>query len=542
MNHPMAIQELNYISFASKYRPKNFTELRGQEVLTKTLGYCISNNKISQAILLSGIRGVGKTSSARIVAKTINCTNLVKQEDIVLPCENCENCLSFNKKNHPDIIEFDAASKTKTEDIKSLVESSEYKPLLGQFRIYIIDEVHMLAKGAFNSLLKLIEEPPPHVIFIFATTEVKKIPLTVISRCQRYDLRRLVFTEIYNLLQDIASNEKLDYSKKALEIITIKSEGSARDATVMLDQAASFAYQNEGEVKITEELVNKMLGLVESKVIVNILQLIIANKPKEIIDLLQEIYLKTSNLSQFIQSLSEFIAYLTKIKVTDNPDNVLYQSYQKDIITILDNISLSKLTILWQIFSNGILEIASSRNELISTEMLLIKAMYACDMPDMEELVKIEELLHGNENKSDIASSPNVQKVFQEEEQHFQSEPTNKVRSGDLKFTIYGFLKYCYEQKETQIYYYLLNEVEIINFTAGMLELAGNVTATMIGNIKQLLASWNQSYSWKITTIDKKQIKSLKTQMIENTLASEKFKIIKNNFPTANISDILLEQ
>jgi len=179
----MSEEILKYIPFARKYRSTSFYELMGQEVLVKTLSYCIANNRLASAYLLTGIRGVGKTSSARIIAKTVNCTDLKSHGEQIAPCLQCDNCISCTKQNHPDIIEIDAASRTGVDDIREIIGSSEYKPLLGAYKFFIIDEIHMLSKSAFNALLKVIEEPPPHVIFIFATTEVQKIPLTVVSRC-----------------------------------------------------------------------------------------------------------------------------------------------------------------------------------------------------------------------------------------------------------------------------------------------------------------------------------------------------------------------
>lgn len=277
----MAKNSARHVPFARKYRPKNFKELLGQEVLTKTLSYCINNKKLTGAILLTGIRGVGKTSSARIVAKTVNCTSLLNDNlNNALPCELCKNCESFNKNTHPDIIEIDAASRTGVDDVREIIESSEYRPLLGEYKICVIDEVHILSKNAFNALLKLIEEPPPHVIFIFATTEVQKIPLTVLSRCQRYDLRRLSIEEILTLLKNIAQNENLKFEEEALKIIALKSEGSARDATGILDQASSYIHHMDQNDIITAKSVNQMLGLVQISTILRLVRLIIDGNTK----------------------------------------------------------------------------------------------------------------------------------------------------------------------------------------------------------------------------------------------------------------------
>ncbi|CAN7942364.1 unnamed protein product, partial [Ixodes pacificus] len=262
-----------YIPFARKYRPNNFAELQGQEVLVKVLSYTILNDRLAGGYLLTGIRGVGKTTSARIIAKTVNCSALITENTTIKTCEECTNCISFNNHNHPDIIEIDAASKTSVDDIRRIIESAEYKPLQGKHKIFIIDEVHMLSKGAFNALLKTLEEPPPHIIFIFATTEVQKIPATIISRCQRYDLRRLSFEEIFKLLEYITKKENLKTDIEALRIIAYKSEGSARDAVSILDQAASMSAKSDNI--ISPQVINQMLGLVDSSFIIEFVECII---------------------------------------------------------------------------------------------------------------------------------------------------------------------------------------------------------------------------------------------------------------------------
>ncbi|WP_108783935.1 DNA polymerase III subunit gamma/tau [Wolbachia endosymbiont of Bemisia tabaci] len=271
-----------YIPFARKYRPSSFAELHGQEVLVKVLSYTILNNRLAGGYLLTGIRGVGKTTSARIIAKAVNCSALITQGNDIKTCEQCVNCVSFNNHNHSDIIEIDAASKTSVDDIRRIIESAEYKPLQGKYKIFIIDEVHMLSKGAFNALLKTLEEPPPHVIFIFATTEVQKIPATIISRCQRYDLKRLSFEEIFKLLEYIVKEESLKTDIEALRVIAYKSDGSARDAVSILDQAASLSAKSDS--MITRQAINQMLGLVDNNVILEFSEYIV-NRDTYLLDM-----------------------------------------------------------------------------------------------------------------------------------------------------------------------------------------------------------------------------------------------------------------
>ena len=535
----------SYVPFARKYRPKNFSELVGQEVLSKTLSYCISNKKLAGAILLTGIRGVGKTSSARIIAKTINCTspNITNTNEIA-PCESCKNCESFQNVNHPDVIEIDAASRTGVDDVREIIESSEYRPLLGAYKIFIIDEVHMLSKSAFNALLKLIEEPPPHVIFIFATTEVQKIPLTVISRCQRYDLRRLAFEEILLLLQKIAKDENVKFEEEALKIIALKSEGSARDAVAILDQASSYVHNKDDSDIVSADSVNKMLGLVQVSTILKLIQLIIAGNPKEAIKLVEEIYANSNSLEFFIQQVSDFIANLTKEKVIPAFHNPLYKNYQTEITDILIGTSVSRLSILWQIFNNGTEEIKSSHNELITAEMLVIKAIYSCNIPKMEDIMDAQDTVMGRSPQGGRSTIQEKNNKVLDGHVAPQARRHDDVAGHSLAVNttpdIYDFLKFCHAAGEMGLYYFLLNEIEVKNFASGLMEIASNEKITQEKLLKEMLHKWTGA-DWKLVASKQEEVVSLKQKLLEKVKVSEDFAIIKNNFPNADISDIILK-
>jgi len=531
----MSKNSSTYIPFARKYRPTNFSELLGQEVLVKTLSYCINNNRLAQAHLLTGIRGVGKTSSARIIAKTVNCTDRQSEGNEVAPCEKCKNCESFNNHSHPDIIEIDAASRTGVDDIREIIESSEYRPLLGAMKFFIIDEIHMLSKSAFNALLKVVEEPPEHVVFIFATTEVQKIPLTVISRCQRYDLRRLTFDELHVLAHNIIKKEKLQFDEEAIKIIAIKSEGSARDATSMIDQAASYVHNSGDSDVISAEVVGRMLGLLQTSTVLKFAQLIIANDPKSAIELLDKIYANSNSLESFVQTMSDFFAELSKSKVITNYHNPLYASYSTEIADILIGTSLSRLTVLWQIFSNGTLEIKQSHNELACAEMLVIKAIYACNLPSVEEIMDAEIVSVPVEATFQIEQK--TAPVVAESEVKFEMPP-KIVESDNTK--IFEFLKFCHKNKEMDVYYLLLNEVEIDLFDSGKLTLAGKISNSIQSKLEKLLQDWSSS-QWKVAIKKRDKISSLKDKMLEKVKLTGDYQVIKNNFPDANISDIILK-
>jgi DNA polymerase-3 subunit gamma/tau len=511
-----------YIPFARKYRPTDFSQLMGQEVLTKTLSHCIAHDRLFQAYLLTGIRGIGKTSSARIIAKTINCTEPKFAEDIALPCGKCSNCSSFAAHNHPDIIELDAASKTSIDDIREIIESCEYRPLLGRYKFFIIDEIHMLSKSAFNALLKIIEEPPAHVIFIFATTEAQKIPLTVISRCQRYDLKRFSFEEILALLNKITVAENLKTEDAALRIIANFSEGSAREAVSILDQLTSYVLKTQNGNIIRPQDVTEMLGLIGTNVILNITQLIIANNPRAALELLQQIYFKSGNLLNFVQEISVFMAELCKYKVINNYNNPVYNDYLSEITDLIIGTSLSKLTILWQIFNNGELELKHAHNELICAEMIIIRAIYAYNLPNIENILDFDQELSPSIEKPTSAFIPETQ----------------AARNFD---NIHEFLKYCRQNLAIEICYILMHEVEVSNFSNGNASIKGNISTKNLHEIKNLLKTWSGT-EWTISVTKSDNIKSLKEELMEKVKSSENYNLIKNYFPDADISDIILKK
>ncbi len=500
-----------YINFARKYRPTNFSELYGQEVLTKILNYTIQKDRISQGYLLTGIRGVGKTTSARIVAKTINCTNQVVEGEYVKPCENCQNCNSFNKNNHPDIIEMDAASKTSVDDIRKIIESSDYKPLIGRYSIFIIDEVHMLSKGAFNALLKILEEPPAHVIFIFATTEPQKIPLTVISRCQRYDLRRLTFDDIFQLIQQIAKKEQLNVEIEALKIIASRSDGSARDAVSVLDQATSLA---SGDL-LTPEIVYQILGLVDTANIIKFFEYLIQKDAAKSIDLVNQLYMSSANLEIFVALVADFSAYLNKVKILPDYQNPIYLPFNDQVTAILTKVTLPQLSIIWQIYSKGIIEMKTSHNQLIEAEMLAIKSIYSQMLPSLEELVDI----HSNGGQLE-------QPVLQQSTQNHQ---------------ITDFLEFLHLHNEMEIYYRLLNQVELKSFTLQTIEIAENdLNSKIKEQIGSLLFAWSGK-SWDVIITKQSQIITLKEQLMNKVKSSKDWEILIKHFPNITISDILLK-
>lgn len=395
---------MSYLVLARKYRPQNFEELTGQEVLVRTLQNAIKNNRLHHAYILNGIRGVGKTTSARIIAKTINC-----QDEAALlngvACGVCDNCRLIAASKHQDVIEIDAASKTGVDDIREIIDSIAYAPVSSKYKVYIIDEVHMLSNSAFNALLKTLEEPPAHVKFIFATTEIKKVPITVLSRCQRFDLRRLDEEEIVAHLKNILSKENLSADEGALEIIAKMSEGSVRDSLSLLDQALSI---NNHQQNLPSEVVENMLGLSDKAQVIalisNLLQgdFIAANK------IFAQFYAYSSDCLRLLNDMLEVLHRIISSKLIADYKLSGYSTFQQsEIKEIAAKINLNSLLRMWQILNKSYSEIQYSASPKMSFEILLAKLCHLVAIPHLQQILInlpenkniVEEKLQGNKDE-----------------------------------------------------------------------------------------------------------------------------------------------
>ncbi len=374
----------SYLVLARKYRPQNFDEVVGQSVLVTTLTNAIKNNKLHHAYILTGIRGVGKTTTARIIAKTINCTN-IEMGAQAMACGVCDNCKSIAASRHQDVIEIDAASRTGVDDIREIIDSIAYAPVMARYKIYIIDEVHMLSNSAFNALLKTLEEPPAHVKFIFATTEIRKVPITILSRCQRFDLRRLDEKEIVQHLKNILEKEGFDYDLQGLELIAQMSEGSVRDALSLTDQALSA---NNHQKFLASDVVIKMLGLNDRAQVIDLLEVLLNGDFGNALKKFHEIYSVSSDILQLIEDLMEITHKTTKTKlVQDYICEGFPDSLQTKIKNIAAKISLSSLARIWQMLIKGNSEINFSSSQKMVFEMLLMRICHLQALPDLKNIL-----------------------------------------------------------------------------------------------------------------------------------------------------------
>lgn len=365
--------------FAIKYRPKSLDDVIGQDFTVQILKNAISKNKLGNAIIFTGIRGTGKTSLARIIAKTINC-----EENSIIPCEKCKSCLAIQNNNDLDIIEIDAASNTGVDDIRTIIESCQYKPLISKYKVYIIDEVHMLSKSAFNAILKTLEEPPSHVKFIFATTEINKVPDTILSRCLNFDLKRISEDDLFNTLKKISQNEQINIEDNAIKLISKKAEGSLRDSLSLLNLVANL------EEPITEHKINSFLSIIDaSRLIRFIHQMIFGNLNNAIMDF-REIAKNISSYKDFFLSLLEIVHVILcrKLEITPVNNNFLNESDNELLNEIAEKSSVFSLNNIWQIIVRGIDEITFMPNQQISAEIIIIRICYTLNIPDVSDILK----------------------------------------------------------------------------------------------------------------------------------------------------------
>ena len=377
-----------YRVLARKYRPSDFTGLIGQEALVRTLSNAFATGRIAHAFMLTGVRGVGKTTTARIIARALNCIGPdgKRTEPTIHPCGVCEPCVSISESRNVDVQEMDAASRTGIDDVREIIEGVRYAPVAARYKVYIIDEVHMLSKQAFNGLLKTLEEPPPHVKFVFATTEIRKVPVTVLSRCQRFDLRRIDSAELAAYLATLAQKENVKIEEGALALIARAAEGSARDSLSLLDQAIAHG---EGEL-ITTETVRQMLGLADRGLVLDIFEKLMSGRIADALTDLQGLYDAGADPLAVMQDLLETTHFLTRVKVAPAAQGFFDggSGEAKRAGELAAKLSVASLTRAWQILLKGLFEVRDATRPISACEMALIRLAYAAELPPTDKLVK----------------------------------------------------------------------------------------------------------------------------------------------------------
>ena len=375
-----------YQVLARKYRPETFADLVGQDAMVRTLKNAFAADRIAQAFIMTGIRGTGKTTTARIIAKGMNCIGPDGQGGPTTdPCGVCEHCSAIIEGRHVDVMEMDAASRTGVDDIREIIDSVHYRAASARYKIYIIDEVHMLSTNAFNALLKTLEEPPAHVKFIFATTEIRKVPVTVLSRCQRFDLRRIEPEVMIALMRKIASAESAEITDDALALITRAAEGSARDATSLLDQAISH-----GAGETTADQVRAMLGLADRGRVLDLFEAIMRGDASAALAELGAQYSDGADPMAIMRDLAEITHWISVVKITPDAadDPTVSPDERARGATLSEQLAMRILTRMWQMLLKALDEVAQAPNSMMAAEMAIIRLTHVADLPSPEELVK----------------------------------------------------------------------------------------------------------------------------------------------------------
>ncbi|MGE4350561.1 MAG: DNA polymerase III subunit gamma/tau [Bdellovibrionales bacterium] len=383
-NTDPSMEATPYRVLARKYRPFTFAELIGQEAMVRTLTNAIQSGRLPQAWMLTGVRGIGKTTTARIIAKALNCTGRDPSSTSIEPCNECDACRAIAEDRHVDVQEMDAASRTGVDDIREIVEGVRYGPVSAKYKIYILDEVHMLSKNAFNALLKTLEEPPPHTKFIFATTEIRKVPVTVLSRCQRFDLRRIESVELAAHFSRLAALEGVTAEEEAIKLIAHAADGSVRDGLSLLDQAIALG---NGTVALAE--VKDMLGLADRTASLVLCRQLLCGQMREALTSFDSMVQAGTDPLQVLQDMAALIHRLTRGQILG--DTVEFSDLpeaEKQLLAELRDIKIPALSRAWQIVLKGIQEVQSAAQPAMAAEMVLVRLAYAANLPPPGELIK----------------------------------------------------------------------------------------------------------------------------------------------------------
>ena len=560
-----------YRVLARKYRPSDFTGLIGQEALVKTLSNAFATGRIAHAFMLTGVRGVGKTTTARIIARALNCIGPdgKRKEPTVQPCGVCEPCVAIAESRHVDVQEMDAASNNGVEEVRQIIDAVRYAPASARYKVYILDEVHMLSKPAFNAILKTLEEPPPHVKFIFATTEIRKVPVTILSRCQRFDLRRIETPELVALLESIAQKESVAISHDALALIARAAEGSARDGLSLLDQA--IAHGEAGE--IGADMVRDMLGLADRGRVLDLFEKVMGGKIAEALAELGALYDHGADPLAVMQDLLEIVHFLTRVKVAPGAEGFFDGSSgeAKRAAAMAAKLSVPSLTRAWQMLLKGLIEVRDATRPVAACEMALIRLAYAADLPPTDRLVR--ELLDntnpppegGSKSASAaqisgrgpaaVANSPvpemasrgarsSISTLSQGEGRAAaQSEPTASTVPQTMIRSLEEIAALAQKHGAPVLKVHIENDVHLVHLEPGRIEFRPSARAprTLAGDLSQKLKEWT-GIRWSVAIAREggaptlsEQRKSARAAKFESATQQPMVREILDRFPGAEI-------
>ena len=557
---------------ALKYRPKNFNELIGQDIAVETIKNSILSENLPNAYLLSGIRGVGKTTTARLIAKAINCKKNFIQGEKCNPGEYC-SCKEINEFKNLDVIEIDGAQHTGVDSTKELIASCMYAPTTVKYKVIIADEFQMLSKSSFAALLKTLEEPPPHLKFVFCTTEVKKIPITIISRCQRFDLHRVSIKDLLENLNKISKIENGKISEGALILIAKAAEGSVRDSLSLLDRA--LVSQDIEEKEIDETYIRKMLGLADKSKLLRLLNFIFQGNQKESLESLRELINEGVEPSNFLNDLLEIIYFIQQKKNIGNLDSDLSisESEQEAVNLMSNNVSTSTLIVFWQLILKVLEELSIVSSPILSLEMLVVRLVHLEGMPSYEDV--LESLKKNNSSQAEVNSNvtidrENDKKIFSNETDEIANISKDQIKNTTQtkpilsslnpknlpKDIIVGKISSFEElillsarKKEIQLKYDLENNVNLIKFSEGKIDISfnENLDKNFVRNLSKKLLEWTGT-RWVITLtkkIGKKTFSELqsikKKELLDQEKKGEIYKKFKNIFSDGELLEVKKE-
>ena len=548
---------------ALKYRPQEFKDLIGQEMMAQTITNAINLNKTPNAYLVTGIRGVGKTTTARLIAKALNCQ---KNSDEKIKCSSekfCPTCEEIISSNHIDILEMDAASKSGIDDIRELIENSKYSPTSAKYKIFIIDEVHMLSKQAFNGLLKTLEEPPPSLKFILATTEVRKIPVTILSRCQRFDLKRVSVDKLCNHLKNISAKENGKISDDAIRLIARTSEGSVRDAISLLDRALISQFISENNL-IEETNVREMLGLADRSKIISLFKEVLSGNEKEALKYLRELINNGIDAKNFLNDILE-VLYLFSRRInlgSIEKDMMISEAEVKMVDEYSKNIDMQDIGLFWQLTIKTIDDLKIIGNENLTLEMYIMQLVH------LKNIETKKEIFHNNiENNGNPKQKSLVGENIKEEdlETNLSNQIKNQLKNTDqikkhpiknlspeiskTKIEITNFqdlIDQANKEKEVELKFDLERNVKLVSFNRGKIDISFNekLNQSFIKNLTEKLLLWTGE-RWIISLSKNNDAKSIyeknmerKSSKLEEFKKTDLAQQIKEAFPDAKIVDI----
>ena len=544
---------------ALKYRPQKFQDLIGQEIMSQTITNAIKLGKTPNAYLLTGIRGVGKTTTARLIAKALNCTKNFSEGENCKTDENC-HCKEIVESNHMDVLEMDAASKTGIDDIRELIENSKYSPTSAKFKIFIIDEVHMLSKQAFNGLLKTLEEPPPSLKFILATTEVRKIPVTILSRCQRFDLKRVSIDQLCNHLKDISIKEKGNISDDALKLLARASEGSVRDSISLLDRAL-ISQTIKKDNTIEEKDVREMLGLADRSKVIALFKEVLSGQENEALRYLKELINDGLDAKNFLNDVLE-ILYLFSRSISLGPiekDMSISESEKEMIGEYSKNIDMQDIALFWQLTIKTIDDLRLVGNENLTLEMYIVQLVHLKNFDNKKETIKDfgQESDQQNLPEKKFVNN-NVEDNISTKTQN-QLKSTNQIKTSPLKnlinqnkkdkieiISFQDLIKKANTEKEIELKYDLERNVKLVSFNKGKIDISFNekLNKNFIKNLTEKLLEWTGE-RWIISLSKNNEAKSVYEKKLENKnnkleefKNSQTSKEVESAFPDAKLTNI----